>query len=113
MYVADCRKAIEALGSKLVQIYGQGESPMTITSLSRAAHMETHHPRYLERLASVGRARSDLEVRVVDNNDQPLPTGEIGEICVRGDVIMKGYWDNPVASANSSTDNVPSSSLSD
>ena len=34
MYVADCQKALDILGPKLVQIYGQGEAPMTITGLS-------------------------------------------------------------------------------
>src|SRR5262249_40390478 len=49
MYVADTEGALELFGPKLVQIYGQGESPMTITALSRAAHIETSHPRYRER----------------------------------------------------------------
>ena len=53
----------------LVQIYGQGESPMTITGLSRAAHLDRDHARYMERLASVGIARTDVEVRVCDGDD--------------------------------------------
>ena len=61
--------------------------------------MDINHPRYLDRLASVGTARTDLEVRVVDGDDQPLP-GEIGEICVRGDVVMQ-VTGNPQASAES------------
>ena len=59
---------------------------MTITALSRATHMATDDPQYLEKLASVGTARSDLEVSIVDEIDNPLPAGEIGEVCVRGDV---------------------------
>ena len=97
MYVEDCLKALEVLGPKFVQIYGQGEAPMTITALSRGAHMDTENPFYLERLASVGTSRTDLEVQVVDEDDLPLAVGEIGEVIVRGDVVMKGYWRNPKA----------------
>jgi long-chain acyl-CoA synthetase len=99
MYVADTLAALDALGQKLVQIYGQGEAPMTITGLSRADHADTGHPRYRERLGSVGVARTDVEVRVVDGNDRDVPPGEVGEIVVRGDVVMQGYWANPAATA--------------
>jgi len=99
MYVADILKGLERLGAKFVQIYGQGEAPMTITGLSREQHLDTRHPRYKERLGSVGVARTDVEVRVVDEDDRALPAGEIGEIVCRGDVIMKGYWQNPEATA--------------
>ena len=57
MYAADCKRAMAVLGNKLAQIYGQGESPMTITALNKARHAETGHPRYEHRLASVGTAR--------------------------------------------------------
>lgn len=99
MYAEDCLKALDLLGPKLVQIYGQGESPMTITALSRAIHTESDHPRYRDRLASVGPAQKGVDVRIADENDTPLPPGEIGEILVRGDVVMNGYWENPEASA--------------
>jgi long-chain acyl-CoA synthetase len=97
MYVNDLLGAIERFGPRLVQIYGQGEAPMTITWLSKAMHMDRDHPRYLERLASTGIARTDVEVRVVDADDRDLPVGEAGEVVVRGDVVMAGYWRNPDA----------------
>ncbi|MEE2996928.1 MAG: AMP-binding protein [Pseudomonadota bacterium] len=99
MYTKDCLKALDLLGPKLVQIYGQGEAPMTITALSRRLHTDSDASGYLDRLASVGTAQHGVELRVIDTNDNDLPPGEIGEILVRGDVVMKGYWDNPDASA--------------
>ena len=100
MYVEDTLKALEVLGPKLVQLFGQGESPMTITGLSRAMHMDTQHADYLKRLGSTGIARTDVDVRVVDGDDNDLAVGEMGEIVCRGDVIMSGYWDNPEATAD-------------
>ena len=94
MYVADLKRALKRFGSKLVQIYGQGESPMTITALSKAHHATTDHPRYEERLNSVGIAQTVVEVRVADLEDFPLPPGQIGEVLVRGEVVMTGYWNN-------------------
>ena len=99
MYVADCRAALARFGNVLVQIYGQGESPMTISCLPRADHADSGHPRHLDRLASVGPAFTGVEVRVGGADDAPLPPGEVGEVLVRGDTVMAGYWDNPAATA--------------
>jgi long-chain acyl-CoA synthetase len=99
MYLADIREAIETMGQRFVQIYGQGESPMTITALSREWHGRTDHPRYLERLASVGTAQSVMSVRITGPDGRPLPPGETGEVEAKGTAVMLGYWNNPKANA--------------
>lgn len=98
MYRADLDAAHEVLGNKLVQIYGQGESPMTITVLNRAHHGDVNHPRHDQRLASVGVAQLGVELRVMDADDHPLAPGEVGEVCVRGASVMAGYWQDQAAS---------------
>ena len=99
MYVEDARKALDRFGPRLAQIYGQGESPMTITVLPRADIGDRDHPRWAERLASVGRPFRRIDVRVADEQDRPLPAGQAGEILCRGDTVMAGYWNNEAASA--------------
>jgi len=99
MYVEDCKRAIAALGDRLAQIYGQGESPMTITSLAKHRYPKAGEPRFEERLASVGIPFGIVDVQVVDGDDRPLPPGEAGEILVRGDSVMRGYWQNEDATA--------------
>ncbi len=104
MYVADSLAAMEVLGQRLVQIYGQGESPMTITALGKARHGVEGTPDRMTRLASVGIAQSLVEVRVADAEGQPPPEGETGEILVRGPSVMLGYWRRPEATAEALRD---------
>ncbi len=92
MYVADALRAIDLFGGEhLYQLFGQGESPMTITGLPQACHARR------EKLESCGVARTGVEVRVVDGEDRDLPPGEVGEILTRSDCVMAGYWENPKA----------------
>jgi len=104
MYLADIRDAIATMGQRFVQIYGQGESPMTITALSRDWHRRTDHPRYLERLASVGTVQSVMSVRITGQDGNPLPSGETGEVEAKGTAVMLGYWNNPEANAETLKD---------
>ena len=99
MYLADLEQALETFGPRLAQIYGQGETPMTITGLSMADHADRDHPRWRARMQGVGFPRTDVEVRVVDLDDGELPPGEAGEVVVRGLVVMAGYWDQPEETA--------------
>lgn len=95
MYIESLRKAIGAFGPIFAQIYGQGESPMTITGLRRADHDYDDDAI----LGSVGYARSGMQVAVLRADGIPAPAGEIGEIVCRGDAVMSGYWRNPDATA--------------
>lgn len=104
MYRADIEEAVSLLGDRFVQIYGQGECPMAITALPRAEVSDRSHPRWRERLASVGRRQSAVEVRIGDEDGNPLPAGDIGEIMVRGAPVMSGYWQNEEATAKTLKD---------
>ena len=104
MYLENLRSALSVFGPRLWQGYGQGETPNTITCLSKAMHVDDGHPRFESRLASVGVARTGVEVRVVDDQGRDLESGEVGEIICRSDVTMTGYWNNPDATRNAIRD---------
>jgi acyl-CoA synthetase (AMP-forming)/AMP-acid ligase II len=98
VYVEHLRQAIGTFGAVFAQIYGQGESPITITGLSAAEHARLMAAGDA-RIGSAGTVRTDVEARCVDENDRPVPAGVTGEVVVRGDIVMPGYWNDPAASA--------------
>jgi fatty-acyl-CoA synthase len=100
MYVDSLKKAMAAFGQIFVQLYGQGEAPMTITGLRRADHAAADDAV----LGSVGYARSGVDVAVLTSDGARAAVDEIGEIVCRGDVVMSGYWKNPDATAATLTD---------
>ncbi|MFC3884945.1 class I adenylate-forming enzyme family protein [Bacillus songklensis] len=86
---AKLQKALELLGPKLIQTYGQVEAPMVITTMPR------HE--LGKRLESCGIAGPFVETKVVDENGKKAAPGELGEVVCRGSLVMKGYWSNPGA----------------
>lgn len=92
MAPAAMKRALEQFGPIFVQLYGQGETPMTATFLRR----HEHRP---ELLGSAGRVRPGVEVAVMSPEGEVLPPGDVGEVVVRGPSVMSGYWRRPEASA--------------
>lgn len=104
MYVTDLLRALDVFPRRLYQLFGQGETPMTICGLNHAEHVGARDEEHLARLATCGSARSGVEFRVVDSDGNSLPSGEPGEVVTRSDCVMSGYWSNPIATASALRD---------
>jgi acyl-CoA synthetase (AMP-forming)/AMP-acid ligase II len=100
MYVDDLKRAVNRLSQVFVQVYGQGETPMTATYLRREEHLIDGSSDQERRLMSAGVARTGIDVRVVDTDEIEVPRGQMGEVVVRGPTVMKGYWRQPDATAD-------------
>jgi long-chain acyl-CoA synthetase len=98
VYAADLKAGYQVLGPRLWNGYGQGESPCTITAMPKALLASAIEAGDEQRMVSVGVARTGIEVAIVDGEDRPLPPGAVGEVVVRGDTVMAGYWNLPEAS---------------
>ncbi|MER1967128.1 AMP-binding protein [Castellaniella sp. GW247-6E4] len=90
------REAIEVFGPVMTQMYGQAEAPMTITFMGPKEHRPLDFP---SRLRSCGRVSPFVRVAVMDDEGRLLGDDMVGEIVVQGDLVMKGYLDNPDATA--------------
>jgi acyl-CoA synthetase (AMP-forming)/AMP-acid ligase II len=97
VHASDLKAALARFGPRVWNGYGQGESPCTITAMSKAMVAAGAAAGDDERLISVGTVRTGVEVHVCDEAGRPLPPGEVGEVVVRGDVVMGGYLDDAVA----------------
>jgi acyl-CoA synthetase (AMP-forming)/AMP-acid ligase II len=99
MAVAKVREAIALFGAVLAQAYGQTEA-LGIACMSPAEFLVDGRIAPDERLGACGRpALPFCRVAILDDNGARVPTGERGEICVRGDQVMAGYYKNPAATA--------------
>lgn len=99
VYPQDLRAGAQAFGPRLWNGYGQGESPCTITAISQREIAQALAEGNEARLASVGHARSGMQVLVANDAGQPVAPGETGEVLVRGETVMAGYWKRPEATA--------------
>jgi len=92
------RRAIEVFQCDFTQGYGMTEMTAAITNLSAAAHRRALAEKP-ELLLSAGQPTAGTEIRIVDADDNVLPNGTIGEVIARGPQMMKGYWNQPEATA--------------
>ncbi len=91
------REAIKRFGPIFAQYYGQSEAPMVITYLAKGDHDE-------KRLTSCGRPTLFARTALLGDDGQPVPQGEVGEICVSGPLLCGGYWKLPDATAETFRD---------
>jgi fatty-acyl-CoA synthase len=91
MSPARLREAIRVLGPIFFQFYGQTECPQSVCVLRK----EEHDADDLDRLASCGRPVPWVRVGLLDDHGHEVPKGQPGELCVRGPLVMKGYWNKP------------------
>jgi acyl-CoA synthetase (AMP-forming)/AMP-acid ligase II len=92
------KKGIEIFGQKFIQGYGQTESGPHTTVLPQSLHTLTDKESAdinFDVLASCGQPCLGVHIRIVDENDNDLPVGQIGEIIVASDRLMQEFWQKP------------------
>lgn len=77
-------------GSDISEGYGLTETSPVVSG----------NPLQAIKIGTIGKALPETEIKVVDDNGNTLPQGEVGELCVRGPQVMKGYWQKPEETAN-------------
>ncbi|MEE4143946.1 MAG: AMP-binding protein [Halieaceae bacterium] len=104
MSVEKLKRAIALWGPIMAGGYGQTEAPAGISNLPPDHHMVNGKLAPDERLSSVGRPNPLIRVELMNDANEILPRGETGEICVRGDLVMKGYYKQPDKTAETIID---------
>ncbi|HCF1525218.1 AMP-binding protein [Pseudomonas aeruginosa] len=105
-YVEDIKAAVQCFGPRIAQVYGQGETPMTISALSAVRIAQAVEEGDGELLASVGYPQTTVEIEILDSMGHPVTPGTLGEVTVRSPTVMRGYWSNPEATAQTMPDGV-------
>jgi long-chain acyl-CoA synthetase len=95
----ELRRALGIFGPRLVQLYGQGETPMTATVLTTADHIAALAEPAPSRLSTAGYARPGMSIRIVDDAGHGVVPGAVGELVVSGPAVMTGYWNRPEETA--------------
>ena len=97
------RAIVEFPNAQFINAFGQTETAATITMLPPEDHVLDGTPeevdRKLKRLSSIGKPLVDVEVRIVSEEGDDVDDGEVGEIVARGERLMKGYWNQESATA--------------
>jgi fatty-acyl-CoA synthase len=102
MSAARLEEALRRIGPVMAQLFGQTEAPMMISTMSPRDHFRPDGTVATERLASAGRPAPLVTVSIMDESGTLLPRRDIGEIVVRGSLVMRGYHQDPRATAAAS-----------
>ncbi|MFU7527239.1 fatty acid--CoA ligase [Qipengyuania sp. ASV99] len=89
------KQAMEVMGCGFVQMYGMTETSGTIVALDP----EDHVPEGSPRMRSVGKPLAGVEIKIIDEEGNPVPAGTVGEIATRSSKNMSRYWNNAQATA--------------